>query len=72
MIRSLIDKKADMNIPTSSGLYPLNFAAQTGDIELVKKMVSCDAEIGNKLPEFPAYHPDSAEVRISISLRMFV
>lgn len=63
LIRFLIEKGADVNIPTQSGLHALNFAAQIGDIELVKDLIERDASInGSKLPAFPASHPNAIEV----------
>ena len=58
----LLDRNAQVNIPSYSNFYPLHFAVQGNNVQLVKKLLVLGAEMGSRSNEYDPTNNSADEV----------
>ena len=58
----LLERNAQVNIPSYSNFYPLHFAVQGNNVELVKNLLQRGAEMGSRSNEYDPTNNSADEV----------
>lgn len=62
MANYLLERNAQVNIPSYSNFFPLHFAVQGNHVELVKKLLTRGAEMGSRSNEYDPMNNSADEV----------